>query len=138
MIGIALVILLIFKNIFYIFYQLILQWLRAKLVTEYRQYLFKHIINLDFHYYDQKSSGSVYAIIMDDIQIFNKLIQGAGRYLILNGIICIGLITSLCMISIKLTLITLSGTVLIGAIIGIISNYLKKKAAIMLSLINIS
>lgn len=128
-ITIAILTILIFKNICFVIYQFIFQYLRAKIITEFRKELFMNLIDQDFHYYDKKNSGSSFAIVMDDIQIVNIMFESIARNLILSVLISIALILSLFFISIKLSIITLLGTCIVSLIINQISKYLKKKAA---------
>ncbi|MEK9656820.1 MAG: ABC transporter ATP-binding protein [bacterium] len=132
--AIFLIAILLIKNISFFGYQYLLQWFRTKLIYKYRITLFKHIIQLDFHYFDKKNSGKILAVLMDDIQLFNNLIETIGRQFILNAFVIISLITSLCIINYKLTLICFSGSLIVGIIIYILSQYIKKKASMIRSM----
>ena len=130
MISVAIVIMFLFKNIFRYLAMWILAPLRNGVIRDLRNAVYSKFLILPLSYYSGKKKGDLIARATNDVQDVEWTIMGSLEILFRDTITVIAYMTTLFIISSKLTLVMLIVLPIAGLIIGKIGKSLRRKSLI--------
>ncbi len=130
MISVAIVIMFLFKNIFRYLAMWILAPLRNGVIRDLRNAVYSKFLILPLSYYSGKKKGDLIARATNDVQDVEWTIMGSLEILFRDTITVIAYMTTLFIISTKLTLVMLIVLPVAGLIIGRIGKSLRRKSLI--------
>ena len=130
MVSVAIVIMFFFKNVFRYLAMWILAPLRNGVIRDLRNAVYSKLLILPLSYYSAKKKGDLIARATNDVQDVEWTIMGSLEILFRDSITVIAYMTTLFIISTKLTLVMLIVLPVAGLIIGKIGKSLRKKSLI--------
>ncbi len=130
MISVAIIIMFFFKNIFRYMAMWILAPLRNGVIRDLRNDVYSKFLILPLSYYSGKKKGDLIARATNDVQDVEWTIMGSLEILFRDTITVIAYMTTLFIISTKLTLVMLIVLPVAGFIIGKIGKTLRRKSLI--------
>jgi subfamily B ATP-binding cassette protein MsbA len=130
MISVAIIIMFFFKNVFRYLAMWILAPLRNGVIRDLRNAVYSKLLILPLSYYSAKKKGDLIARATNDVQDVEWTIMGSLEILFRDSITVIAYMTTLFIISTKLTLVMLIVLPVAGLIIGKIGKSLRKKSLI--------
>ena len=130
LISIAIIVLFFFKNVFRYLAMWILAPLRNGVIRDLRNAVYSKYLVLPLSYFSGKKKGDLIARATNDVQDVEWTIMGSLEILFRDTITVIAYMTTLFIISTKLTLIMLIVLPLAGYVIGKIGKSLRKKSLI--------
>jgi len=130
MISIAIIIMFFFKNVFRYMAMWILSPLRNGVIRDLRNAVYTKLLILPLSYFSGKKKGDLIARATNDVQDVEWTIMGSLEILFRDSITVIAYMTTLFIISTKLTLVMLIVLPVAGVVIGKIGKSLRKKSLI--------
>jgi len=130
LISIAIIIMFFFKNIFRYLAMWILAPLRNGVIRDLRNAVYTKFLILPLAYFSGKKKGDLIARATNDVQDVEWTIMGSLEILFRDSITVIAYMTTLFLISTKLTLVMLIVLPVAGIIIGKIGKSLRKKSLV--------
>jgi subfamily B ATP-binding cassette protein MsbA len=130
LISIAIIVMFFFKNVFRYLAMWILSPLRNGVIRDLRNAVYSKFLILPLSYYSGKKKGDLIARATNDVQDVEWTIMGSLEILFRDSITVIAYMTTLFIISTKLTLVMLIVLPVAGVIIGRIGKSLRKKSLV--------
>ncbi len=130
LISVAIIIMFFFKNVFRYLAMWILSPLRNGVIRDLRNAVYSKFLILPLSYYSGKKKGDLIARATNDVQDVEWTIMGSLEILFRDSITVIAYMTTLFIISTKLTLVMLIVLPVAGVIIGRIGKSLRKKSLV--------
>ena len=130
MISVAIIIMFFFKNVFRYLAMWILSPLRNGVIRDLRNAVYTKLLILPLSYFSGKKKGDLIARATNDVQDVEWTIMGSLEILFRDSITVIAYMTTLFIISTKLTLVMLIVLPVAGVIIGKIGKSLRRKSLI--------
>ncbi len=97
-------------------------------ILNMRTRLFRHLSTLSMSFFTGKRKGNIINVLVSDVQIVQESVIGTVQNMVSDPIAMVLILSSLFLISWKLTLFTLAVLPLTGLFISLISKSLKRKA----------
>ena len=129
-ISMAIIIMFFFKNIFRYLAMWILAPLRNGVIRDLRNAVYSKFLILPLSYFSERKKGDLIARATNDVQDVEWTIMGSLEILFRDTITVIAYMTTLFIISTKLTLVMLIVLPVAGLIIGKIGKSLRRKSMI--------
>ncbi|MCK5856676.1 MAG: ATP-binding cassette domain-containing protein [Bacteroidales bacterium] len=130
LISVAIIIMFFFKNVFRYLAMWILSPLRNGVIRDLRNAVYTKFLILPLSYFSEKKKGDLIARATNDVQDVEWTIMGSLEIIFRDSITVIAYMTTLFIISTKLTLVMLIVLPVAGLIIGKIGKSLRKKSLI--------
>ena len=130
LISMAIIIMFFFKNVFRYLAMWILSPLRNGVIRDLRNAVYTKFLILPLSYYSGKKKGDLIARATNDVQDVEWTIMGSLEILFRDSITVVAYMTTLFIISTKLTLVMLIVLPVAGIIIGKIGKSLRKKSLV--------
>ncbi len=130
MISVAIIIMFFFKNVFRYMAMWILSPLRNGVIRDLRNAVYTKFLILPLSYFSGKKKGDLIARATNDVQDVEWTIMGSLEILFRDSITVIAYMTTLFIISTKLTLVMLIVLPVAGVIIGKIGKSLRRKSLV--------
>lgn len=127
-ISIAIIILFFLKNLFRYMAMYILAPLRNGVIRDIRNSVYSKIIQLPLSYFSNKKKGDIIARATNDVQDVEWTIMGSLEILFRDSITVIAYMTTLFIISTKLTFVMLTILPVAGFVIARIGKSLRRKS----------
>lgn len=128
LISAAIIILFFLKNLFRYMAMYILAPLRNGVIRDIRNSVYSKIIQLPISYFSNKKKGDIIARATNDVQDVEWTIMGSLEILFRDSITVIAYMTTLFIISTKLTFVMLTVLPVAGFVIARIGKSLRKKS----------
>lgn len=130
LISIAIIVMFFFKNVFRYLAMWILAPLRNGVIRDLRNAIYSKLLILPLSYYSTRKKGDLIARATNDVQDVEWTIMGSLEILFRDSITVIAYMTTLFIISAKLTLVMLIVLPIAGFIIGKIGKSLRRKSLV--------
>jgi len=130
LISVSIIVMFFFKNVFRYLAMWILAPLRNGVIRDLRNAVYTKFLILPLSYYSTKKKGDLIARATNDVQDVEWTIMGSLEILFRDSITVIAYMTTLFIISTKLTLVMLIVLPVAGVIIGKIGKSLRKKSLV--------
>jgi len=116
------------KNIFLYLKNILMRFVQLKLVTEIREKLYQHIQTLSLGYFNEKRTGVISSIVINDVQQLQTTLSVAFLRLFVEPINILMFSSLLFIISWKLALIAITIIPLAGVVIIYIGRSIRRKS----------
>jgi subfamily B ATP-binding cassette protein MsbA len=121
------------KNIVAYFKGIQLGFIELRVINDIRKRLSEHIIRLPMRYFDNKKSGELISIVMNDVGVINQAISNSFQDLVLVPLDFVVKLTILFILNWKLTLIILILVPILGGVISAVGSSIRRKSKRTLS-----
>jgi ATP-binding cassette, subfamily B, bacterial MsbA len=116
------------KNIFTYFKSLLIAKVNINVMRDLRNTLFGNAVMLPVSYYDRNRSGNIISLILNDITAVNSAMMGTFDRLFIDPLRIVFFVTTLFILSPKLTLTVLVTYPLFGLIIEVIGKTVRRRS----------
>jgi len=124
----VLLLVFLFKNIFYYINKVSLDWVQNRWITDLRQDLFSHIHTLPLSFFDKNKSAELQSIMIRDVDVMRTAFTQTIQKLVIEPVNLLAFISLLFIISIKMTLITLLIIPVSAVVIVKLGQSIRRKA----------
>ncbi len=128
MISVGIIIMFFFKNVFRYLAMWVLSPLRNGVIRDLRNAIYAKLLILPLSYYSGKKKGDLIARATNDVQDVEWTIMGSLEMIFRDSLTVIAYMTTLFIISTKLTLVMLIILPVAGLVIGKIGKSLRRKS----------
>ncbi|MCK5331927.1 MAG: ABC transporter ATP-binding protein [Candidatus Marinimicrobia bacterium] len=118
----------VLKNIFLYIKNILISFIQYKLITQLREQLYEHYHSMSLSYFNQRRSGVLASIIINDVSYMRRAFGTGFQKLIVEPINILFLLCLLFVISWKLSLIALLVIPLAGTTIFLVGRSIRRKS----------
>jgi ATP-binding cassette, subfamily B, bacterial MsbA len=116
------------KNVISYFKNVRIGFIELRVINDIRKRLVDHIIRLPLPFFDNRKSGELISIVINDVGIINQAVTNSFQDLVLVPLDLVVKLTILFIINWKLTVVTLILVPLLGVIISTIGSSIRRKS----------
>ncbi len=124
----TILIVFVLKNIFLYIKNILISFIQYKLITQLREQLYEHYLAMSLSYFNQRRSGVLSSIIVNDVSYMRRAFATSFHKLVVEPINILFMLGLLFVISWKLTLIALLVVPLAGTAIVLVGRSIRRKS----------